>query len=280
MRAMDLVFAEPGSARMWLKWLMSQPGHRRDYSVFLKALCPMDVEQVVIKAGLAVARYAPTPAERGRNLFKFVEAMERNSQLTKEARVNPRLAENYAAAVAMSPKSASTEFLLPRLMRKDINNPIVRRTERGAETHHRHRGQYDCDGGGAGGAIGHRSRRQESVVRNVAAAKQTAHGDNKTLSIDDFSSVEPSDLPAEITVTPPVSDTSIHTTTHSDTDDETDQQIEFPDNVNEQDWGGSDLKSLIFGESYTQELVSANSHAGESEPLPVPTNRLNEGLKS
>ena len=96
------------------------------------------------------------------------------------------------AAVAMSPKGASTEFLLPELMRPigpttvhRLRRPISHTTERGAEQHHRHRGQYDTDAGGTGGAIGHRSRRLESIVRNVAAdAKQKAYGVGRSLLLD------------------------------------------------------------------------------------------------
>ena len=97
MRALDNVFVDAGSARRWLKWLMCQPGGDRSasYKAYLQSLCPMDADQLVIKAGNDAARYAPTPVERGRLTAKFVMALESNAQMSQERMLNPRLSQNY-----------------------------------------------------------------------------------------------------------------------------------------------------------------------------------------
>ena len=97
MRALDNVFLDASSARWWLRWLMSQPGSERSacYNSHLQALCPMDADELVIKAGNDAARYAPTPEERGKLTAMFVKALESNTQMSKETILNPRLSQNY-----------------------------------------------------------------------------------------------------------------------------------------------------------------------------------------
>ena len=184
--------------------------------------------------------------------------------------LNTHLSIIATPGVAMTPKAASTEFLLPELMKKDLNRPISHGTERGAEQHHRHRNQYDCDGGGAGGAIGHRSRRLESIVRNVAAAKQESYGERIDLIVDSVST-SGGDAPSDLSTSDVeiVSETTMHTTTINDS--ESDDDTEFPTKNTNQVWGGSDLSTLIFGEGYPHELVSAAYRAGEYAPHSVPT---------
>ena len=170
----------------------------------------------------------------------------------------------------MTPKAASTEFLIPELMRNKLYRPISQTTERGAEQHHRHRGQYDGDAGGSGGAIGHRTRRQESIVRNVAAAKQRAYDEGMGSLVEAVCTESRPSPHMSVNIDVDVDcEDSTHTTRDSDSDDGDVDQFEF--HQSKEVWGGCDLNSLRFGEGYPQELVGCETRVGESARPVVPT---------
>ena len=151
-----------------------------------------------------------------------------------------------------------------------MHRPISYATERGAEQHHRHRGQYDSDAGGSGGAIGHRTRRQESIIRHVEAAKQKAYGEGMDLLVEAVSteSRSPPDEFANYDDYHEESTASIHSTHDSDEDEDGDQ---FEFYKAKEIWGGCDLNSLRFGEGYPQELIVRDTRVGDSTHPVVPT---------